>query len=301
MKQEQLLDALAAVDDEILEEVNARRQQKKPRRLGKWAALAACLLVAAGIFLWRAMPEAGQEQTGLLQGEDGVTIPPMEISLAAGQTADMVGFFIYQGHCYVQNEWIYGGDALVGEYLGTATGLIDEWTPREGYVELAGSVRGDFYTVNGYDPSFMLCMPFDDGQVSTYVCNTGITLKYGRELFEDRLHLSEYFTSVSWETRDSWFASRGEVHPLTGEEEALAAFLQALNEGEFQISSEVSRKEGQTDLTDLEEYHLYFAMENGTTVHLRLYQGGYVCYQGLMEVCVQVPTEIYQSLCTVLQ
>ena len=76
----------------------------------------------------------------------------MEVSLSANENAAMLAFFIYQGRCYVQYEWIDHGDALVGEYLGTATGLIDEWTPQEGYVDLAGSVQGDFYAVNGYDP-----------------------------------------------------------------------------------------------------------------------------------------------------
>ena len=61
MKPEQLLDALAAVDDASLEEVNARRQQKKSRRWGRWAALAACLCLAVlgGVLLFRPRPEAG--------------------------------------------------------------------------------------------------------------------------------------------------------------------------------------------------------------------------------------------------
>ena len=65
---------------------------------------------------------------------------------------------------------------IVGEYLGTATGLIDEWTPRDGYVELAGSVEGDFYSVKGYEPSFLLCMQ-KEGTVSLYVREGG-TVSY---------------------------------------------------------------------------------------------------------------------------
>lgn len=290
MKQEQLLDALAAVDAELLEEVNARRQQKRPRRWGRWVALAACLCLAVGIILWRA-PLEQRDPPGITLSEDGVTIPPMEVSLSANEAADMLAFFIYQGRCYVHYEWIDQGDALVGEYLGTATGLIDEWTPQEGYVDLAGSVPGDFYAVNGYDPSFMLCMAYEDGQVSTYVCNTGIMLKYGRELFEDRLHLSENLVSASWETRESWYHSQGEVHPFQGEQ-ALSDFLEAIDEAEFLPSEQV-----QPSLVDLEEYHFYLALTNGTTVHLRLSEGGYVRYQGLWDVCVQVPPEIYQAIC----
>ena len=73
MKQEQLLDALAAVDAELLEEVNARRQQKRPRRWGRWVALAACLCLAVGIILWRA-PLEQRDPPGITLSEDGVTI-----------------------------------------------------------------------------------------------------------------------------------------------------------------------------------------------------------------------------------
>ena len=62
--------------------------------------------------------------------------------------------------------------------MGTATGLIDEWTPKEGYVELAGSVSGDFYTVNGFDPTFLLCMKEDGDAIQLFVCNSGITLYF---------------------------------------------------------------------------------------------------------------------------
>ena len=81
-----------------------------------------------------------------------MTIPPLEVSLSSELAADMIGFFIYEGRCYVQYNHIDNGTDLIGEYLGTATGLIDEWTPKEGYVDFAGSVRGDFYSVKGYDP-----------------------------------------------------------------------------------------------------------------------------------------------------
>ena len=105
----------------------------------------------------------------------------------------------------MQYEWLEDNGAIAGEPLGTATGLIDEWTPKDGYVELAGSVSGEFYTVNGFDPSFMLCMKHDDRRISTYICNSGITLKYGSDLYEDRLHLSKNNISAEYESRESWY------------------------------------------------------------------------------------------------
>ena len=88
-----------------------------------------------------------------------------------------------------------------------------------------------------------------------------------------------------------WYHSQGEVHPFQSEE-ALSDFLEAIDEAEFLPSDQV-----QPSLVDLEEYHFYLELTNGTTVHLRLSEGGYVRYQGLWDVCVQIPPEIYQALC----
>lgn len=210
MNSRDLYKAIGGADGDILERSEAAGARRRRSVWLKWGAMAACLcLVMVGGVVWRytssrgeAPGTVGSDKTPGLIGsektdtpdtaaasEDGVTIPPMKVSLSADVTADMHAFFIYQGRCYVQYEFLEDND-MVGEYLGTSVGLIDEWTPEEGYVELAGSISTDFYAVKGYDPSFMLCSKELDG-VSTYICNNGITLKYGSELYEDRLHLSD--------------------------------------------------------------------------------------------------------------
>ena len=210
--------------------------------------------------------------------------------------ADMIGFFIYQGRCYVQYEWIYDAVDIVGEYLGTATGLIDEWTPKEGYVELAGSVRGDFYAIKGYDPAFMLCMKEADGVVSVYICNTGITLKYGSELYEERLHLSENLEAVQYESHVSWDFSRGERYQMNSVNDIVLDFIKEMDSAEFMLSDSIPLEEGQTSIADTELYHLYFQMENGMIIHLRLRENGYVRFDGLRDLCVKVSEESYLAL-----
>lgn len=212
----------------------------------------------------------------------------------------MLAFFIYQGRCYAQYEWIYDNADIVGEYLGTATGLINEWTPQEGYVELAGSVRGDFYEVKGYDPSFMLCMKDEADAVSTYVCNTGITLKYGFELYEDRLHLAGNYSAIEYESRASWYYGRDEVHQLDDAGGVVADFLEQLNSAKYMPRSSVLLEDEEASVFDTEVYHLYFKMNNGTTVRLRLCENGYVFYQGILSVCVRVPEESYDALLELL-
>lgn len=306
----ELSDALNMLHDNILVETDEARTKKSvknnhvKRNLTKYGLAAACLcLLAAGAFLWKQPQPSGKgSKDGITVSEEGVTIPPMTVSLSKppeNSAADMPAFFIYQGRCYVQNGWIYDNADIVGKYLGTATGLINEWTPQDGYVELAGSVRGDFYEVKGYDPSFMLCMKGTDA-VSTYVCNTGITLKYGSELYEDRLHLAENYSAIEYESRASWYYGRDEVRQLNDADGVVEDFLEQLNSAEFMPRSSHPLEDGRSSIFDTEIYHLYFKRNDGTTIHLRLCENGYVLYQGILSVCVQVSEESYGALLELL-
>lgn len=322
MRGTDLLDSMELADPAYVEAADSAHGRKK--HYARWGALAACFcLVAVGALMWslsgtNASGSAGDcvaadsvvnsdnavsAEDGPTNGEDGVTIPPMEVILSVpeGIEMDMIGFFIYQGRCYAQYDWVQDGMDLVGEYLGTAIGMIDEWTAEDGYVELAGSVSGDFYAVNGFDPAFLLCMTGEDGLVELYVCNTGITLKYGSELYEDRLHLSGGYTAVEYESRKSWYYGEGKLRQLS-DPTAVSDFVAALNSAEFLLWSDAVEKLGETQSSvySRELYHLYFRMNNGMTVHLRLYEGGYVRVQSIMDVCVQVPEEEYASFLHVL-
>ena len=212
----------------------------------------------------------------------------------------MLAFFIYQGRHYSQYELLDNDADIIGEYLGTATGLIDEWTPKDGYIEFAGSVRGDFYAVKGYDPAFLLCMNWPTGAVSTFICNSGITLKYGSELYEDRLHLSGNLESVQYESRTSWYFRRGERYQMHSINDIVLDFIAGLDAAQFVPSDTVPLEDGQDHITDTELYHLYFRMKDGLIVHLRLHENGYVRFQGILDLCVQVPEENYSTLLELL-
>ena len=303
MKKEQISDALNMLNDDIIEETNNVRTNAKPKR--RWerqiAAVACICLIVVGVFAWRNFSNHSDSSTEITMSDKGVTIPKLEVSLSAESSADMLGFFIYQGNCYVHYDWIYDDVDIIGKHLGTATGLIDEWTPRDGYVEFAGSVKGDFYEVKGYDPSFMLCMKHTDGSISLYVCDTGITLKYGSELYTDRLHLAGNYTSVQYESRDSWNKSKHELYQLKDSDELIRDFIDGLNVAEFIPRNSISYDDARDIVNEMEIYHLYFNMQNGTTVHLRLWKDGYVLYQGLLGVCVQVQEESYNNLLEILE
>ena len=314
MNAENFFDAMGQIDSKYIEEAVHYKAGKKKGWM-RWCAAAACLcLVVGGVLLWKRLPSL-HSKSEIIQdpqmneaamGQDGVTIPPAQFSLELisdpAVQSDMIGFFIYQGRTYVQyGEWLEDNGMIVGEYLGTATGLIDEWTPSDGYVELAGSVSGDFYSVQGYDPAFILCMQLDDGRICTYICNTGITLQYGSELYEDRLHLSENYISVQYESRKSWYFSDQKIYTLdTAGTEVLNSFISALNAAEFMLSDDIPLDE-EDSIYDKEIYHMYFQMQNGMTVELRLFEGGYVSLQGIRDVCVQIPEETFASLVSLFE
>lgn len=288
MRKENISDALNMLSDDIIEETDKIRTNSKPKRSRKWPiAAAACIcLIIAGVLAGRIFSDRA----------DGVTIPKREVSLSAEQSADMLRFFIYRGNCYVEYDRIYDDADIIGKRLGTATGLIDEWTPQDKYVELAGSVKGDFYEVKGYDPSFMLCMKHGDGSISLFVRDSGLTLKYGSELYTDRLHLAGNYASVQYESHDSWFNSRHELYRLNASDDLIRDLIDGLNAAEF-----VPYDETENIYSETASYHLYFKMQDGTTVHLLLWKDGYVIYQGLWGAFVQLQKDSYNKLLEVLE
>lgn len=238
-----------------------------------------------------------------------VKIPAMRVELAKpnnGVTMDMLAFFIYEGRCYVQDEYYQDGFSLLGDYVGTSVGLIDEWTSEDGYVDYAGSISGKFYEVKGYDPEFMLCMKLADGEVETFINNNGITLGKGSDLIEDRLHLKDNVEKVSFKTQKEWDTSlqNEKNHVLPEEYDALVnQFLDAFSEADFMYISDTTLDVNETGSyhQNPNNYHLTFHTKDGLNFDFILYEDGYVRFQGFGGVCVQIDSEIYEELISVLK
>lgn len=114
--------------------------------------------------------------------------------------------------------------------------------------------------------------------------------------FSETLHLAGNYSAVEYESRASWYYGRGEIHQMEDTDGVIADFLEQLDTAEFMFRSSVPLEDGQSSIFDTEIYHLYFKMNNGTTVRLRLCENGYVFYQGILPVCVRVPKESYDAL-----
>ncbi len=305
---DKLLAALGEIkDDYVLEATPAGRRTIPWRR---WAALAACLcLIAAGVwgFTRRQTRNTTVDEPGPVlpaASEDGVTLPRRELHLAApkeNEAFSMIPFFIYDGRSYIGSFDRAAETAdLVGERLGTVTGLINEWTPRDGYVDLAGSATGDFYSVQGFDPAFLLCQRLSNGQLLLFYNDNGRSFTRGSDLYETLLHLSERYASVEYESHNSWQSSAGLLHRLGPEHAgAVERFVAALDGAPFCLIDGYEENWHQT-IYEHQRYHLYFCYDNGMRIHLRLMEGGYVTFDGIPDICVKLSDGSFDELAALL-
>ena len=295
MKQEKILDALNMLDDEMVQEVERLRvrsvQSKKRKFPAVWGGL-----VAAGVLIV-AVAGLGDRTGGI---SDTASRESLTVGEAETTQADMLAFFIHQGNMYEQYDFIET-EALLGEYVGTASGEIDEWSGEDAYVESAGSVAGNYYEVEGFDPSFILGMEQSDGSISIYM-NTTMDLEQGAELYEEMLRLEDQYVDVQYQTREDWYYSNGEPEELPDEyADTISTFIGGLNDGEFvELTSMLSEEEG-GDIYEKEIYHLFFQLENGMTVHLRLFEDGYVALRGMYEEGVRMDETIFNEMIQVLE
>ena len=148
---------------------------------------------------------------------------------------------------------------------------------------------------------FKLCMKEEGNAVQLFVCNNGITLYRGSELFEDRLGLSDGLKAVTYEDEDSWYDGEEDIHILHNLD-AVKTLIAAMDEAAFQLSDQADLYEEKKDGgLSKELYHVYCKLDNGVTVTLRLFQGGYVTFTGLPDACVQVPEATFDAFLAALK
>lgn len=304
MKNDRLSRCLSDIDDKYIDE--AADYKKKSRKRGVYylaAALAACILIVAAVQI----RPSGIAEPGFVtespapapaSSADGVFIPAIELPEPMdGVAMDMIACVVYDGAVYTQGEWLDDASALLGEYLGHATGSIDEWSDESDYVEFAGTMSGELYTVVGYDPDFRICCLFDDGSAMLLERLNGITLDTGADLFDQRLHLPEHWETVTYLTHEDWNSSGYDFRQLGLPEDTISGFLDELCAGEFVYTWETNRSIYDSDV----QGHLYFSMSDGTTVELRLIEGGYVGYQNLGWYFVKMPGELFDAVLAACQ
>ena len=329
MRETDLLEAIGDIDNKFIK--NAGKAKTRDLR---WVPIAVALLsvtVLGLIFIPKLFEKDSPDlkpteikqtlsdstvETGVTAMEtetSGVYVPAVEIpeSTEEGTTLDMIGFVVYKGNIYTQSmdytgEEAYKIDEIVGEYLGTAKGNIDEWSSQDEYaVEFASSVAGEIYAVEGYDTSFRICLraEYEDENgpglwIQFLDCLNGITLSKGSDLFEDRLRVRELTGSVQWQSHEDWDYNTGNFKDADIDEAVWNEFWDAVDNGDFfdawdhenlcPVISDMSH-----------QAHMIINMNDGTKVNIRMieFEGeGYVGYQGFNWYYVKVPKEIFDKV-----
>lgn len=300
MKNDRLSSCLGDIDDKFIDE--AADYKKKSRRRGVYylaSALAACVIIALAVQMRPSAnisqrPDAPPAESSTnAEASGGIHIPAIELPEPAdGLAADMIACVVYDGAVYTQGEWLDDASSLLGEYLGHATGSLDEWSEESDYVEFAGTMSGELYTVVGYDPDFRICCLGDDGSALLLERLNGITLATGADLFDTRLHLAERMEDVTYLTHDDWNNAVYDFKPLGLDDDTVSAFLDELCAGEFVYTWDTDH-----DIYDSTvQGHLFFSQSDGTTIELRLIEGGYVGYQHLGWYFVKMPGDVFDAV-----
>lgn len=302
---------------EKYEAYKAKNQKRKKMTAAVFSA-AACLVITMGIGLLLqhsspadtfpdapTLPTTGQNAAhtpaataqstsqAAQATAEGIHIPKIQLAEPTpGATMDMLAVVVIDERVYMawNMEYPYSlpyndeTKQLLGTYLGTGDGTLNEFSDREDYKgDFASNATYAFYSVNGYDLSFRVAAvrpSSNGGFITFYDCLNGITLYNGEDLFGDRLHLAENYTEVTYQLHEDWNAAKNIYKPLTDcSQEALQAFLQAVYEAELTQPDENNAEQIHA-LYDRRQAHLYFRMKDGTTTAIRLFEGGLVKYAG---------------------
>lgn len=286
MRENPIFTAISETEPQFLRETERVRQKGKRRRqrlAGSAGALCLLCLLGGGWLLAQEQPTEEIPVSSLsstLPSGQGVTIPESQGIPGKGTLSSFrYPALFYEGREYCGTAFL-SDDSLLSTRLGTVETPLGEAeygnlqrllsTPAgaayEDYYEPAGTTAGDFFSVEGYDPEFLLCME-ESGQLRLFLSGEGRTFFTGEDLF------GKLFSSKG---RGKRLALGKDSKSLSGEPED---FLQALCQSPAVPKSEIPQeipREMVLELTD------------GVSLPLELYSDGSVVLSGLWEVGFQM-------------
>lgn len=330
MNKNELLDLFENLDTKIIEEADTTITKKKVNWI-RITSIAASLFVVVGIvILMNSFSKDKTNVTGIVSKENlgnatvytdtegskvssnnGIYVPSIELPTNAdGVAMDMIGLVVYNGGIYTQSYDYRGEEAvnivdnLLGDYLGYATGTIDEWATQEAYsTEFASTYEGEVYAVEGYDTSFRICVKWEamnetsDSILVVVILDrlNGITLETGSDLFEDRLHISGHIASIEWQSHEDWDYAKNNFQLANIDEELWSNFISKLDSGSFVYMWDSNNPSNNIYDTD-NQAHIILTMNDGTRINLRLIEGGYVGLDGFYWYFVRIPEEEFNEV-----
>ena len=280
MKKQLISNALSQIDDEYIEEAENYKSKKK---LYKYFFLpaAACLCLILGLNNTKSFDvnlvlshDSTEEKIVL----NGIMLPKTDIENYIHQ--DYICPFIlhnehyYFAYCQTENTDLIGDCLGTGEYLGNTT-----WK---------------YYAVNGYNPDFMICVPLGDSYM-LFINNNNYKITYGRDIFEDKLHMLDRCKYISYISHKD-FTNPNITHEywpkLISYMRSYRTPIRFLEEIMGATWNDSSQMIGDNEAL----YHIFYQLEDGITVRLVLYEGGYVEFEAFPGVCVQISDELLQKM-----
>ncbi len=316
------------------DEYNTMKAQKMTKIKKAVSTLSCiCLITLLGIGVWQngvlnrtsnMSNDSGTSSEQKTVSEEPVTstsihIPAIELPKTDPTIqADMIGIVVYQGRIYIQAGFLECDNrtkkALTGEYLGTATGTIDEYSTQDDYTqEFSSTIPGDVYTVKGYNKDFRICIPeMYEGCdfIAFYECLNGIDISTGNDLYgTERLNMKNNFTKVMFQdefdsyqrfkniTDDEWntfidIMCEAPFVPYMYTETNNNFFFYPIKDGELNKNAELFSE------SEVKTMNVYFRMKDGTTVELCLFKSGYISYKNNYRgsYIIQVDKEVIQKI-----
>jgi hypothetical protein len=267
-----------------------------------FALASAAVIITAGVYT--------VDNSGIGTSKPSITIAEMKLPTKNGEiAARMRPLFVYKDKIYIRySTAIASPDGysvseadmlnLRGEYLGTTTGGIDEWSGDESYIaDFASNIgEAEVYTVKGYDSKYRLMVytPYEGGfGCEIYDSFGGLTMDRGNDYF-DLLKLKGNVVSYQWENLDSW--NNGGTQKIEQQaDDALNIFIKAL------YSSTPVERSIDTLIDEASangQKFLYLKTEDNLISSIRLLKDGYVYVDdiGFFQVDKADFSEFYNSL-----
>lgn len=220
----------------------------------------------------------------LAMNQNNLNSPKSELTESKNvrSAAKMMSLIVYHGRVYLQNSWPIDRESaakLVDQKLGTTKSTISEWSSQADYNNELASTIGiqDVFTVKGYDQNFRI-MTYDrsgNNEAYFFECLNDLTVKTGNDIF-GKFKIENNIQSVQYEDFDSWNNGKSNYKTLT-RLDGLDSFLTALESS--------CPEESLDDLLEkpnpsLNQKFLVIRLKDGSQIQLRLFQEGYVYYNG---------------------
>lgn len=227
------------------------------------------------------------------------------ISKEASDISDMKPLILFNENVYTFDQSLRCNEtikkSLLGEYLGNASGSLSESQNKDGYKEFASTSTGKVFSINNYDIDFRIGIYHEENSyIELYNKLNDIYLDKGKDLYEEKLSLKYNYADVLYQTHVDYMNIMDNYKECSEKmkQNDMDEFIDALYNSSFvKMSNQEEVEKIPNYDTDKDKIaHLYFKMDNGTTVKMTLYKNGYILYGDMCRVYVNMNDKIFDKI-----